>query len=285
MTESDYSSYVGREEYQQDKADPVRVAGLAALLDHDDPPWTPGMLPPLGHWLCFPPQARQSTLGEDGHPRRTTDSILPAGDLPRRMWAGSRIEFREDIPLGASIERRSTLIAATPKAGRSGRMLFATVRHEIGTVGGGVAIIDEHDIVYREAAVAGTIVERERVEAGSADAVTRTLIPDPVMLFRYSALTFNGHRIHYDRDYARERECYPGLVVHGPLIATLLLDHLLDHHRGRRPMHFTFRASSPTFDGEPLVVGFTPGEDGSFGLRAHNPDAPAVSATAVLAPA
>jgi 3-methylfumaryl-CoA hydratase len=112
----------------------------------------------------------------------------------------------------------------------------------------------------------------------------RTLVPDAVMLFRYSALTFNGHRIHYDREYARDIECYPGLVVHGPLIATLLLDHLLQNRRGRRPTHFSFRASSPCFDGEPLVLGFTDSE-GAVALRADNPVAPAISASAILAPA
>jgi 3-methylfumaryl-CoA hydratase len=277
----DPSTFVGRQESHSDIADPVRAAGLAALLDHETPPWAPGMLPPLGHWLCFPPQARQSLLGQDGHPRRDDKGLLPAIDLPRRMWAGSRIQFLAPVPLGSRMERVSTLTAATPKEGRSGRMLFATVRHEI-AVDGQIAIIDEHDIVYREAVVPGSTTDRLRAEPAAPLAETRSLVPDPVMLFRYSALTFNGHRIHYDRDYTHDIEGYPGLVVHGPLIATMLLDHLLGKRPGQTPTSYVFRASAPSFDGESITLGFTE-ENGSATLRADNGFGPAMSATATLA--
>ena len=279
----DPAHYIGRQERAADIADPMRVAGLAALLDYATPPWGTGFLPPLGHWLLFQPKARQSALGEDGHPRRTADSLLPAADLPRRMWAGSRIRFLAEIPLGTPLERVSTLVAATPKTGRSGRMLFATVRHEIMAAGAGPVIVDEHDIVYREAAVPGTMMERACAEAGPPLAETRAVTPDTVALFRYSALTFNGHRIHYDRAYCNDVEAYPGLVVHGPLIATLLLDLLVRNRPGRTVAAYSFRAIAPTFDGETITLGFTE-TGGEVTLRADNGFGPAMTATATLSP-
>lgn len=274
----DVESWIGRREIQRDIADPQRMAQLAALLDHDVSPWETGLLPPLGHWLCFPPIARQSAIGEDGHPERTGDGLLPAVDLPRRMWAGSRVRFLAPIALGSPIVRTSTLMAATPKTGRSGNMLFVTVRHEIAVPGSEAAIVEEQDIVYREAADPGAPAPRASVDAGEIEAVTRTVVPDPVLLFRYSAVTFNGHRIHYDRDYCRDVEAYPGLVVHGPLIATLMLDHLL-RHRPRTPIAaYSFRAMAPSFDGETITLGLAETADGAR-LRAIGPYGPAMSAT------
>ena len=232
----DIQSCVGRQEVQYDIADPQRMLRLAAMLDHDVPPWDPNVLPPLGHWLCFQPQARQSLIGPDGHPLRTDEGLLPNVDLPRRMWAGSRIRFLGDISLGAAIVRTSTLTAATPKSGHSGNMLFVTVRHEIAQAGAEPAIVEEQDIVYRAAVAPGTKVTRPVTEAGDPDPITRQIAPDSVMLFRYSALTFNSHRIHYDRAYCCDVEGYPSLVIHGPLLATLLLDHLL---RQRPPARVT----------------------------------------------
>ncbi|WP_272800693.1 acyl-CoA dehydrogenase [Sphingobium sp. AntQ-1] len=250
-----------------------------AVLDHDRPPWTPGMLPPLGHWLCFPPTVRQSLIGECGHPQRTSTGLLPAIDLPRRMWAGSRVRFIADIPLGTQMTRVSTLVAAQFKAGRSGRMLFVTVRHEIAPEGGDTAIIEEQDIVYREAAVPGRPAPRPLIDAGEADQLTRTIVPDPVMLFRYSAVTFNSHRIHYDRDYCRDIEAYPGLVVQGPFIATLLLDHLLRHRPELTITAYRFRAQGPIFDGETITLGLTEATDAVI-LRAIGPAGPAMVAIA-----
>jgi 3-methylfumaryl-CoA hydratase len=200
------------------------------------------------------------------------------------MWAGSRIRFLDDIPLGSRINRLSTLTAATLKVGRTGPLLFATVRHEIAADGGPTAIVEEQDIVYREAAAPGAMMERTRAAPGEPLAETRVVTPDSVALFRYSALTFNGHRIHYDRDYARDVEAYPGLVVHGPLIATLLLDHLLRNRPGRSVTSFSFRAAAPSFDGEPMALGFTD-TGGEVALRADNGFGPAMSATATLAAA
>lgn len=269
-------AFIGRREQCEDIADPLRMSGLAALLDHDRPPWKPGVLPPLGHWLCFPPQTRQSRLGPDGHPARTAAGLLPTVELPRRMWAGSRISFLGDIPLGAPIVRTSTLIAATPKSGRSGDMLLATVRHEIATRGGPTAIAEDQDIVYRAAAT-GAPAASPADATEDVPTATHGVTPDPVMLFRYSALTFNAHRIHYDRDYCRDVEGYPGLVVHGPLIATLLLDRFLRHRPAAPVAFYGFHAISPIFDGERITLGFTE-DEGDASLRAVGRRGTAMSA-------
>ncbi|KQZ77019.1 acyl-CoA dehydrogenase [Sphingopyxis sp. Root214] len=249
----DYSAWVGRSETREDVAAAAPLAGLAALLDHDSSPWLPGTVPPLAHWLYFLPTARQSAIGEDGHPRRDGAGLLPPVPLRRRMWAGSRIDFLSPVAVGAALTRVTTIDAIKPKHGASGDLLFVTLRHDI-TADGVAAIREEQDIVFREpapTAPAPAAVPVEPAEPEPADAV-RSLSPDPVLLFRYSALTFNAHRIHYDRDYAQNVEGYAGLVVHGPLIATLLMDHLLRTAPGATPRRFSFRAEAPLIDGAPF---------------------------------
>lgn len=243
-------SWIGRTEEVEDRADEGRIAGFAAMLDHETPPWIAGEAPPLSHWLWFHTHARQSELGPDGHPKR--GGFLPPVELPRRMWAGSRIRFRAPVPLGSALRQLSTIKNVEAKSGKSGAMIFVTVRHEI-FADGTRAVIDEHDIVYREAPKPGGGPSAPQPDTRKSD-FTRTIHPDPVLLFRYSALTFNGHCIHYDRDYCREVEGYPGLVVHGPLIATLLMDHFLRAHPGARVAAFTFRAQRPLFDIAPFEV-------------------------------
>lgn len=249
----DYSAWVGRSETREDVATAAPLAGLAALLDHDVPPWTAGTVPPLGHWLYFLPATRQSAIGEDGHPRRDGHGLLPPVPLPRRMWAGSRIDFLAPIAVGAALTRATMIEAIKPKRGASGDLLFVTLRHDI-AANGVPAIREEQDIVFREAASASPLLPAATpapAAAEPADAVRR-ISPDPVLLFRYSALTFNAHRIHYDRDYARDVEGYAGLVVHGPLIATLLIDHALRAAPDIAPRHFAFRAEAPLIDGAPF---------------------------------
>lgn len=241
--------WIGRTQAVEDIASPVPLAGLAALLDHETPPWPKGEVPPLGHWLYFLNRARQSVIDVDGHPRR--GGFLPPIELPRRMWAGSRLEFRAPIAVGAKINRRSTIAAVETKSGASGEMVFVTVQHEIASADG-VAILEEQDIVFREAPKAGEVVKAG--EAASAAEWSRTLVPDITQLFRFSALTFNAHRIHYDRDYARGVEGYPGLVVQGPFSAMLLMDHYLRRHPAARISRFSFRARRPHFEGRPLTL-------------------------------
>lgn len=252
--------WIGRSETVEDVAAAAPLAGLAATLDHAAPPWRDGEVPPLGHWLYFLPRALQRDISGDGHPHR--GGFLPPVDLPRRMWAGGAFSFAAPIRVGEPITRRSTIDDVTSKEGRSGRMVFVKVRHEVSTPAG-PALTEFHDIVYREAARPGDAPPPG--EAPPAGAVwQRRIVPDIVLLFRFSALTFNGHRIHYDREYCREVEGYPGLVFHGPLTATLLVDLFLRHNPGAEVTGFRFRARRPLFDIHPLSVCGAPRAGGAL---------------------
>lgn len=244
-------NWIGRTETRHDRVTPWPLEALAATLDRDDPPPRAGdPVPPLWHWLYFLPTERQSELGPDGHPRR--GGFLPPVDLPRRMWAGSRFEFRHPLCVGDAITRVSRIVSIQEKQGRSGALAFVVVRHEISSPAG-LALTEEHDIVYRDVARPGDPALAPQ-PAPAEVAWARTIQPDDVLLFRYSALTFNGHRIHYDRRFCRESEGYPGLVVHGPLVATLLLDLVRRNRPDAVVTRFQFRAISPLFDTAPFVV-------------------------------
>ena len=260
--------WIGRAERRDDVVTPIPIAALAATLDRSDPwPQSGDPLPPIWHWLYFLPIFRLSASGPDGHPTR--GEFLPPVPLPRRMWAGSRLEFMRPLRVGAAIVRTSRIADVTAKEGRAGPLVFVRVRHEIAD-GGGIAIVDEHDIVYRENPRPGESAPPAPPAPGD-HAFSREINPDPVLLFRYSALTFNSHRIHYDRSYVTGVEGYPGLVVHGPLIATLLLDLLRRERPVATVVRFVFRAVSPLFDGEPFAVCGKPGDDpGSIRLWARN---------------
>jgi len=254
-------AWVGKSETRHDVVDARPAALLSATLDRDDaPPRRGDVLPPLWHWLYFLPEYRQSEVGPDGHARR--GGFLPPVPLPRRMWAGSRIEWQRPLAIGDEVTRNSRIVSVTGKRGRSGDLVFVVVRHELSTPAG-LALSEEHDIVYREAATPGA----DRDAAASkplsrAISWRRRIVPDAVLLFRYSALTFNSHRIHYDRRYVTEVEGYPGLVVHGPLLATLLVD-LLRRERPEAALRsFEFRAVAPLFDVAPFEVCGAPEDDG-----------------------
>lgn len=236
--------WVGRTETVVDRICAFPSRALAATLDRDDPAYSEGsVLPPLWHWLHFLPISPLRETGADGHPAR--GGFLPPVPLPRRMWAGSRIEFLGPLRIGATARKTSTIINVDHKSGRSGELVFVTVRHEYES-DAGLAIRDEHDIVYREAATPGSFTPQ--LPQARADCTwRRSITPDPMMLFRYSALTFNTHRIHYDMPYVTGEEGYPGLVVHGPLIATLLLDLLRRELPAASVKSFAFRAVSPLF--------------------------------------
>jgi len=259
--EPNLTAWIGRQESVSDRIGPTPAVALTATLDH---PWaavsdgTP--LPPLWHWLYFLPMHRQSEIGADGHARR--GAFLPPVPLPRRMWAGSQFEFRAPIRVGDAVERRSTIDDITSKEGRSGKLVFVKVRHEICCNGAAEpALVEIHDIVYRDAVRPGD-VQPDPQRAPEPGTWRREIVPDDVLLFRYSALTFNGHRIHYDRRYVTEVEGYPGLVVHGPLIATLLMDLLRRQAPQARVAGFRFRAVRPTFDLHPFRVNGQPQADG-----------------------
>ena len=243
--------WIGRTETRHDTATAGPIVGLGAALDRDDPEPLPGSeVPPLGHWLYFTPRVRQSRLGPDGHARR--GDFLPPVPLPRRMWAGGRLVFAHPLRIGDEMRRESRIDDVKIKTGRSGSLVFITVGHRIGNALG-VAVTEEHDIVYRDAP--SVDAPASPPQAAPVDEIfSRTITPDPVLLFRYSALTFNGHRIHYDRTYVNDVEGYPGLIVHGPLIATLLLDLLRREVADARVRRFGFTAVLPIFDTHPFSV-------------------------------
>jgi 3-methylfumaryl-CoA hydratase len=251
-------SWIGRSEVAEDSVTTVPVKALSATLDRDDPdPYAGDPLPPLWHWLYFLPLHRQSELGPDGHVER--GGFLPPVPLPRRMWAGGRFVFHRPLLLGEAIRRTSTVADVNHKQGRTGPLVFVLVRHEIAGENG-LALVEEQDIVYREAP--GPNESAAAPRRAPVGAVWRSeIVPDAVLLFRYSALTFNGHRIHYDHPFVTKVEGYPGLIVHGPLIATLLVD-LLRRNVETPLMRFAFRGVRPLFDMASFAVCGMPVGDG-----------------------
>ncbi|MFQ6018503.1 MAG: MaoC family dehydratase N-terminal domain-containing protein [Kiloniellaceae bacterium] len=258
MTESielpaDIDDWIGRTVVTNDVLTPGLVAGLLATLDHDVPAPEPGSEAPQGtHWLLCPPRVPMTQIGDDGHPAK--GGLLPPIPLPNRMWAASRIEFLRPLRVGDEIARTSTIAAITPKEGRSGPLVF--VDEDYVTRVGSVDVVRERQtIVYRgEGSKSGSRPAGEARPQAPRERWDwrRSLTPDAVLLFRYSALTFNAHRIHFDLAYATKHEGYPGLVVHGPLTATLLLD-LAARHLGNNALtRFECRAVRPAFAGAPI---------------------------------
>ena len=241
-------TWQGRSETLEDLITPAPLRALSATLDRDDAlPVAGTELPPLWHWLFFLPHHRQSEIGPDGHAKR--GGFLPPVPLPRRMWAGGRLQWHAPLRVGDAVKRVSTIQSVTHKAGRTGDLLFVLVKHEVHNAQG-LCLTEEHDIVYRPAAQPTDPVPAPTAASSLAERCelwTRDVVPDDVLLFRYSALTFNGHRIHYDRKYVTQVEGYPGLIVHGPLIATWLVD-LVRRHTDRPIRRFEFKALRPTFE-------------------------------------
>jgi 3-methylfumaryl-CoA hydratase len=253
--------WIGRSETVSDLVTPFPYAALSATLDRPcERPANGVEVPPLWHWLYFLPIYPQSELGPDGHAKR--GGFLPPVQLPRRMWAGGAFTFNAPLCIGDTITRTSTIDNVTEKSGRTGALTFVKVRHDVrvGTADA-IALTEYHDIVYREAARPGDPAPAPRA-APARCAWEKRWVPSDVLLFRYSALTFNGHRIHYDRRYVTEVEGYPGLVVHGPMIATLLLDLLRTHLPRERLVEFQFTAVRPTFDINEFFVCGEPEGDG-----------------------
>ena len=242
--------WIGKTETRQDQVTLTPLRALSATLDRAGPPPVVGdPVPPCWQWLYFLPLHPMEGVGPDGHPRR--GGFLPPVPLPRRMWAGSRMRFHHALRAGSAIHRTSRIASVANKQGRSGELVFVQVHHEIADAQG-IAISEQQDIVYRGMPQPG---DAPRPGAARSDEqFSRRIAPDPVLLFRYSALTFNGHRIHYDRPYAINEEGYPGLVVHGPLIATLLIEQLHRTHPGHAVRSFDFKAVSPLFDTAPFEV-------------------------------
>lgn len=239
MNQVDLSAWIGRVRQREDVIDPAQAARVAVTLDRTAP-GSGDSLPPLWHWAFFQQLAPTVELGSDGHAAR--GEFLPPIDLPNRMWAGSRLTFHRPLVVGQSAVCTSTIDNVAAKRGRSGALVFVTLRHDY-EVGGALAIREEQDVVYREPnRGAGPTAEAPPPAQWS-----QPVEPTPALLFRYSAVTFNGHRIHYDYPYVTEVEGYPGLIVHGPLLATLMCGAFLDHRPAVRLRRFSFRGQRPLF--------------------------------------
>ena len=241
---AELQAWIGKRETLVDRLTPFQVNGLSAVLGYSESRAKLGVeLPQPWHWMYFLPTVSATEIDVDGHPRR--GGFLPPVPLPRRMWAGSNLEFLSPLIVGETIERISIIDDVVLKSGSTGQLVFVAVSHEI-YCGGKLAIRERQNVVYREASTNN--IPPPAKPAPAEPQWSRTVTPDPVMLFRYSALTFNGHRIHYDRDYATEQEGYSGLVVHGPLTATLLLDLLFREVPDAKLSSFSFRGISPLID-------------------------------------
>lgn len=247
---NELEQWLGRTTTTTAQLESTQANRMAVTLDRAPTFQTGDPLPPLWHWLYFHDLARATDLGQDGHPK--LGLFLPPVPLPRRMWAGGAFVFHTPLCLGETVTRTSVIRSITPKTGRSGALYFVTVEHTVAT-GAVINLVEEQNIVYRELPTAATTGQAEAAPT-NAD-YSQPYSVNSTTLFRYSALTFNGHRIHYDVDYCREVEGYPNLVIHGPLIATLLLD--LYSQQGQ-PLHwFRYRAQSPLFLPHPFTVNGT----------------------------
>ena len=253
----------GRGETRDDLIAAFPANALAATLDRDDEEYRIGdALPPLWHWLHFLPIHKLGESGYDGH--AALGGFLPPVPLPRRMWAGSRLEFLAPVTIGRSARKRSTVKSVTHKSGRSGDLVFVTVTHDV-FEDQKHCIREEQDIVYRALPDPNAPIPTPPHAPTSCDFFRKT-VPDPVLLFRYSALTFNGHRIHYDHPFCVGAEGYGGLVVHGPLLATLMLDLLRREYPAAKVTHFNFRALAPVFDTQQFSVHGTCANNGEIEL-------------------
>lgn len=256
MNDSNYTNdldtlrtWVGRTQERIEVISTAHCNLMEQTLDRSPSLTVGNPLPPLSHFITHLGSATLSNLGRDGHPLR--GDFLPPVALPRRMWAGGRFSFNGGIHLGDEVTKRSTVEKVEMKEGRTGSLCFVTVKHEL-VVDGDVRITEEQDLVYREDPAPDAPKPSPKPAPDNAQ-FSRTITPSEVMLFRYSALTFNGHRIHYDRDYARDVEGYQSLVFHGPLTATLLAD-LSVAETGEPLTSFSFRGLAPLFDDEPFTI-------------------------------
>lgn len=254
---SEFDDWIGRSQRVTDILEPARSNALSVALGGQGGRQVGEPLPLLHHWLYFWDVKAPADLGTDGHPAK--GGFLPPVPLPRRMWAGGRLSFHRPLSLGDTVTKTSTIEAITEKSGRSGTLVFVTVRHDL-DAGDGIAVSEVQDLVYREPAAATLPAP---VGAPAPDTPWgETVDPNPTLLFRYSALTMNGHRIHYDRPYAVAEESYPALVVHGPLQATLLIA-LAARNLSEPITGFQFRGQQPAFDGTALHVCGQPTADGA----------------------
>jgi len=261
-----WKSWIGRTESSIDTVAAGPVARLAAVLNREHGELSVGSkVPPLSHWLFFLPSVPQREIGRDGHPQK--GGFLPPVTLPRRMWAGSRVTFHRPLCIGQQVARVSTIMDVEGKQGRSGPLVFVQVQHVVSDETGPF-VTEIQDIVYRAAETGGPEAKATPSKLESAPRKAdwwHRIEPDGVLLFRFSALTFNGHRIHYDRLYAQNEEGYPGLVVHGPLQAMLLMESFMREHPSSSVRSYAFTSRRPLSDA-PFDVCGARGSDGEVKL-------------------
>ena len=275
-----WAAYVGCNQSHAEVVNRKELQALAALLDYpvestagsSELPWPDDNLPPFAHWINVLPLASQSQLGEDGHPKR--GSFMPPLEFPRRMWAGSRVQRLGSYAVDQPLTHTTIIKSITPKSGRSGDMVFVTLSHQF-FVQQKLVVHEEQDLVYRAAAAKPLPEPRVLPQVDITENYDfdwfQLIQPDPTLLFRYSAVTFNAHRIHYDREYARAVEYYPGLVVQGPLTATLLLDLYQRECPGQQVSEFEFRGLGALYDKHPFYLMGKASNDGAD-LWAVGPD-------------
>jgi 3-methylfumaryl-CoA hydratase len=244
-------SWIGKSHSDEDLLSLRQARLMAATVDYFAPERIAlgEILPPLWHWIYFLEGLPASALGRDGHPAR--GGFLPPVPLPNRMWAGGRVAFLAPLRIGAIVRKESRILKVDHKTGRSGDLVFVTVLHELKSPHGELLVSEEHDIVYKGPPPPAE--PAKPVSRPPAAPFTKTFTPDSTTLFRYSALTFNGHRIHYDADYCRNVEAYPNLVIHGPLTATLLASYAEEVSNGRLA-DFSYRGVSPAILGDSITL-------------------------------
>lgn len=240
MSDTDLAGWIGKSRTTRDTIDAGHLAKVAATLDGGAPDQAVA-LPPGWHWAFFPEITPMSGIGRDGH--QALGEFLPPVPLPRRMWASGDIQIAQPLAIGETVDKTSTILSVDEKLGRTGKLVFVRVGHEYAGENGG-DMREEHQIVYREAPVPGAAAPDPVMPPHQPDSSV-TLTASPVQLFRYSAITFNSHRIHYDVDFCRDEEGYDGLIIHGPLTATLLMDLACKQAPDKQLKTFTFRALSP----------------------------------------
>ena len=251
MEAADLASWIGKSKTTHDSLRLEQALLLGSTIGQKHTIQNHMPLPALWHWVYFQELSHIDDLGRDGHASK--GEFLPPIDLPRRMWAGGLLEYHRHPAIGERLTKVSTIADITPKEGKTGRLCFVTVRHEYFDHMDQLMFTEEHDIVYREDPKDKTSPVAE-VSAPENSAISETVTPSPVLLFRYSALTFNSHRIHYDRDYCTDIEGYPGLIFHGPLTATLLAEFAARQNPDHQIKSFSFRATAPLFDTEPFHI-------------------------------
>lgn len=251
----DLNDWIGKQEITEDEISLTLVRRAAAMADLDPAAFKRGSeLPPHWYSMFFTPNARASEIGHDGHPKK--GDFLPPVPLPRRMFVGREVEFVRPLIVGAEARKVSEIASITPKTGRSGQLVFLQVKHTI-EVNGEPAVIERQNVVYREASKPGAAAGTKKESNSQAEgpfAWQQAVTIDPINLFRYSALTWNGHRIHYDADYAREQEGYPGCVMNGALTLHLLINAAIEQSEGKRLTKLSARLSSPLFLGDTIQL-------------------------------